>query len=165
MSKTFLLVEDELNDAVLISRAINEAAPLVRVHIEKNGVNAALYIKGEAKFADRSKFPIPDLILLDLNMPLFDGFEFLEWLRSEPSPVCRIPVVVITGRDGQEGLTRAYNLGANAVITKPTNWTEYKQRIETLARYWSAQNVSPDVESNKPQSVRQNSAPAATTES
>ena len=142
MAKTFLLIEGDLNDALLISQAINQAAPLVRVQLEKSAADAARYLKGEARVGDQKAYPMPDLILLDLDLPHFDGFEFLEWLRHEPSPICHIPVVMISGKNTPEDVTRAYQLGASSFVTKPAESTEYRKRMMILAGYWSLKNVA-----------------------
>ena len=137
------MVEDDLPDVVLISSALNKSDPLIRVQVVRSGEDAVHYLKGEAKFADRKKYPVPDLVILDLGLPMFDGFDFLGWLRAEPSVICRIPVVVLTGSDREEDIDRAYSLGANALIAKPKNGSNYPLCLEAISAFWSRHNELP----------------------
>jgi len=138
MGTTFLLVEDDPADATLLREALNEGAVDCDIQSVNNGVDASLYVKGEAKFADRTKFPVPQVILLDLNLPLFNGFEFLEWLRTQgPVPHRQIAVVVVSATNRAEDVNRAYDLGANSFIAKSLGWLEFKERIHGMAAYWS----------------------------
>jgi DNA-binding response OmpR family regulator len=141
---TFLLVEDDMDAVTLLKRALKTGVPENDIQVVEHGVEAALYLKGEAKFADRARFPIPKVILLDLNLPLFDGFEFLEWLRTEATASQRrIPVVVMSSSDRIEDVRRAYALGANSYVVKPADWSEFKDRIRCVANYWTLHNRSP----------------------
>jgi CheY-like chemotaxis protein len=78
-----LIVEDDDNDAFLLRRALDEMSSLI-VRIVPNGLEAQHYLRGEGKHSDRSQFPIPDVIVCDYNMPICNGVEFAQWLRSCP---------------------------------------------------------------------------------
>ena len=127
MAKTFLLVEDDPNDAHLMREVLKETHSSANIHVEHNGLNAVLYLKGEVKFANRDKYPIPDAILLDLEMPFFDGFEFLGWLRKEAQHQ-QIPVIVVTGSNRSTDIARVYELGAKGVVLKSSNWGHFKRK-------------------------------------
>lgn len=137
MSAKILVVEDDPSDAKLIVDALKELEPKLDVFVETTGVDAVLYVKGEVKYANREKYPFPDVILLDLDLPTFDGFEFLEWLRREPSKRRRTPVVVVTGANDPGTLSRAYLMGANSVITKSSNWTQFTRALRDVKRFWA----------------------------
>jgi len=144
MPKTFLLVEDDAHDAALLKLALKAESADIHLQIVNNGVDATLYLKGEARFAPRHKFPLPRVILLDIQMPLFDGFEFLAWLRNDaPVPQRQSPVVVMSGSDRRKDIDRAYDLGANAYLIKPQAWSEFKQRLRGMASFWSRANPRP----------------------
>jgi CheY-like chemotaxis protein len=149
MATTFLLVEDDPGDVALLKQALKDAAADIHIQTVNNGVDAALYLKGEAKFADRAKFPVPDVILLDIRMPLFDGFEFLEWLRNQaPAPQWRIPVVVLSSSDREEDIERVKSLGANAHVVKSSRWSEYKERVCSTVKKWALPNPAPGPKAN-----------------
>src|SRR3954453_5974089 len=85
---------------------------MVAVH---DGKEAMQYLEGEGKFSDEKKYPIADVVLLDLKMPRINGFEFLHWLRSEsPAHYRFIPVVVMSSSALREDIDKAYALGANS---------------------------------------------------
>src|SRR5690349_11169888 len=139
MAKTVLLIEDDRYDRRLIVDALKEADDQLNVRVEMNGLDAVLYVKGEVKFADRKTYPPPDLIVLDLGLPLFDGYEFPNWVRKNgPSNNRNVPVVVLTGSDRPEDVSQAYHLGANTVITKPTHWEEFSREVKGLTRFCSS---------------------------
>ncbi len=93
---SILLVEDQENDVFFLERAFKQAQignPLFRV---RDGEEAIAYLSGTGAFADRTKSPWPDLMLLDLKMPRKDGFEVITWVREQPGPLRRLPIVVLT---------------------------------------------------------------------
>jgi CheY-like chemotaxis protein len=132
----FLQIEDDQNDAFLVAREFQKAPAHIQVRQVVDGWEAIRYLLGEGEYADRGTYPRPNVILLDLKMPGFDGFDFLEWLRSTPaSGLHLIPVIVITSSDLQTDITRAYALGANAYIFKPIKWDLFKgMRLTVTSR-------------------------------
>ena len=102
------------------------------------------YVSGHGDYADRRKYPKPDVILLDLKMPRWDGFEFLEWLRAKsPQQDRSVPVMVLSASNVPEHLARAYALGANACLAKPIEWNNFQQHLTALGIYWTALVESP----------------------
>ena len=119
-NRTILLVDDSENDICLVRIAFDKAEianPIQEVH---NGDEAIAYLQGEPPFEDRSKFPLPALMLLDLNMPTRNGFEVLEWLRAQPG-LKRISVVILTASLREEDVDRTFDLGANSFLVKPSS--------------------------------------------
>ena len=119
-NRTILLVDDNVDDIFLVRTAFENAKltnPIQEVH---NGDEAIAYLQGDPPFDDRSKFPLPALMLLDLNMPTRNGFQVLEWLRAQPG-LKRINVVILTASLREEDVDRAFDLGANSFLVKPSS--------------------------------------------
>jgi len=109
-----------------------------------DGIEAMRYLKGDCEYADRKKFPVPDIILLDLKLPRFSGFDFLEWLHNEaPGDLAVLPVIVLSASDGPADVRRAYALGANAYLVKPLDWDSLFERIRTIYSFWVDQTETP----------------------
>lgn len=140
-SKTiFLLVEDDDNDAYLMQRLFTDKSmpthiKLVRV---QDGLEAKEYVEGSGKYRDREDYPPPDVILLDLKLPRWSGFQFLEWLRKEGNGQHLLPVIVLTSSAEPEDVQRAYHLGVNCYLVKPVDWRELQTRIRTLGMFWGS---------------------------
>src|SRR5712672_80538 len=118
--QTILLVDDSENDLKLMEVAFRKAgfdSPLQMVH---DGEEAIAYLKGEGPYADRNKFPLPGVILLDLNMPMKNGFDVLDWLRSQRQAFKRISTIILTASMRAEDVERAFDLGANSYLVKPS---------------------------------------------
>jgi DNA-binding response OmpR family regulator len=138
---TFLLVEDDANDVLIVQQEFKRASKNIRLNIVSDGIEAKRYLEGKDDYRDRLKFPIPQVILLDLKMPRFSGFDFLEWLRSKaPDQLHFIPVVVLSSSTLPQDIIRSYALGVSSYMTKPVNWEEFRKRLHSLATYW-AENV------------------------
>ena len=116
--RTILLVDDSENDLILMSLAFKKAqfdCPLQMVY---DGEEAIAYLEGDGNYGDRDKYPLPDLVLLDLNMPKKNGFEVLTWVRAQPA-LKRLPIMILTASIRTEDVELAYDLGANSFLVKP----------------------------------------------
>lgn len=143
--KPILIAEDMPTDARLIARSIKKALianPLVFVN---DGQKAIDYLAGEGEYADRSKHPLPVLMLLDLKMPLRDGFEVLTFIRSTDG-LRRLPVVVLTSSGRSPDVSRAYELGANSYLVKPVEGDALVEMFRQLDLYWFMMNKLPDLD-------------------
>jgi CheY-like chemotaxis protein len=141
-SKAILLVEDNPDDVLLVTRAFTKAKLSSSIHIAENGDAAISYLSGLEPHANRSDYPFPALVLLDLKLPGKSGFEVLSWIRNDSE--CRLlPVVVFTSSREGPDLTRAYKLGANSYLTKPVRFEDLLDMIKTLNLYWLSFNESP----------------------
>jgi CheY-like chemotaxis protein len=110
-----------------------------------DGIDATRYLEGKDVYKDRQKHPFPHLILLDLKMPRFSGFDFLEWLRFKaPDQLHFIPVVVLSSSNLPQDVARAYALGVNSFMVKPVNWEEFRHRLQVLAAYWADNVETPE---------------------
>jgi len=127
-----LLVEDGHVQTLLIKTALADLPQLDLLHAAKDGVEAMEFLRREVQSVNGQ---LPDLILLDINMPKKNGFEVLTELKSDPV-LRRLPVVVFSTSDSQEDIDRAYDKGANTFITKPVTLGDLKQVLGRIAGYW-----------------------------
>jgi CheY-like chemotaxis protein len=148
VDKFILLVEDDPNDVLLLERAFQKAGLRNNLKLVRNGDQAIDYLSGTGIYADRQKFPAPFLLLLDLKMPGTDGFEVLQWARSQQE-LARLLIVVLTSSNLQSDVDKAYELGANSYLVKPVGFEEMVNLIQRFEVYWTEINRTP-------------SAPAAT---
>ena len=129
---TILLVEDEADSLTLTQRAFRKAN-MPQPNVVNDGEAAIAYLHGDGDYADRNLFPLPDLILLDLNMPKRNGFEVLEWLRAQPTAALKhIPVVLLTTRQMPDEMKQAYDLGARLYLVKPLTAKSLGDSVDRL---------------------------------
>jgi CheY-like chemotaxis protein len=139
--QTILLVDDSENDLTLMNVAFHRAglnSPLQVVH---NGEEAIAYLAGEGRYTDRNKFPLPAVMLLDLNMPMKDGFDVLCWLRKQ-SGLKRVSTIVLTSSVRPQDVERAFDLGAHSYLVKPAALEDLVAMIRCL-RDWLKLNHFP----------------------
>jgi CheY-like chemotaxis protein len=106
------------------------------VKVVQDGALAVAYLQGDPPFSNRKKFPLPSIVMLDIHLPNKNGFEVLEWLRSQPQfKDVFVGVVTVTGKIGD--IARAYRLGANSFITKPCNPEDIRKLAEGFPSHWS----------------------------
>lgn len=113
----FLLVEDNADDVFFMQRAFKRAGLLNPLQVVTNGDQAIDYLAGNREFGDRTRYPFPHMIFLDLKLPGRDGFDVLTWLRQERKS--DVPVAVLTSSPEEVDRTRARLLGAEAYLLKP----------------------------------------------
>ena len=126
-----LLAEDNQDDATLFRRALDKANVPVNLQIVSDGEQAIAYLKGESQYADRATHPIPDFLLLDLNMPRKNGFEVLEWIRNDGIHKHLI-IHVLSASSREEDKHRALDLLANSYLVKPSRVSELVGMIHHL---------------------------------
>ena len=127
-----LLVEDNPGDVRLTKEALKDAKVLNEIYVARDGVEAMEFLHRKGKFTD---VPLPDIILLDLNLPKKDGREVLAEVKEDPI-LKHIPVVVLTTSKADEDIIRTYNLHANAFITKPVDLKRFSEIIHVLNEFW-----------------------------
>jgi CheY-like chemotaxis protein len=127
-----LLVEDNKGDVGLIEEVFEEAKIRNNLHVAEDGEEALLYLHGEGKF---SGSPRPDIILLDLNLPKKDGREVLKEIKEDDN-LKNIPVVILTTSNAEKDILRAYDLHANAYITKPLDFDQFIKVVGSIENFW-----------------------------
>jgi CheY-like chemotaxis protein len=132
---TILLAEDDPDDRLLAVRALKESRLTNRLLCVKDGEELMDYLHRRGDFADPEKSPWPGMILLDLNMPRKDGREALQEIKADPR-LRRIPVVALTTSQAEEDISRLYDLGVNAFVTKPVTFDGLCEALDTLGYFW-----------------------------
>jgi CheY-like chemotaxis protein len=141
-NNNILLVEDTEEDALLMKRALQKSGLGKQVQLAKDGKEAIEYLKGVGAFADRKAFPLPQLILLDLQLPQMHGLKVLEWIRAQPE--FRSTVVVVLSSSRLKGdIELAYKLGSNSYLVKPPTLDALYQTVGAIALYWLTLNQWP----------------------
>lgn len=138
-----LIVDDSSDDVLLLKRAFKKAGVANPIQTVSSGREAIAYLQGTGEFANRSKHPMPSVILLDLHMPDGDGFEVLQWIRNK-FPSGGLLIVVLTRVEELRKINRAYALGANSFLTKPGSPEELQELIRIFSGYWLLTNRMPD---------------------
>ncbi|GAA2485534.1 response regulator [Streptomyces sp. NPDC059506] len=127
-----LLVEDDPGDELMTREAFEDNRIGNTLHVVRDGLEALdfLYRRGEHASAPR-----PDLVLLDLNLPKYDGRQVLEKIKSDPE-LASIPVVVLTTSSAEEDILRSYKLHANAYVTKPVDLDQFVSAIRQIDQFF-----------------------------
>ena len=130
-----LIVEDSENDILLLTLALKRAGVLNPLHIARDGKEAIEYLQGVGMYADRVRFPFPSVILSDVKMPRMGGLEVLQWLRNHPD--CSvIPVIILSASRQESDIKRAYQLGVNSYLVKPSTLDELQSMMKLTFDYW-----------------------------
>ena len=127
-----LLVEDNEDDVILTLEALNDSRVKMDIHVVPEGRSALAFLRREGQYADK---PRPDLILLDLNLPIMDGREVLAAIRQDPE-LTDLPVVVLTTSEDEEDILKSYQLHANCYITKPVDFMQFAQIVKQIEGFW-----------------------------
>ncbi len=127
-----LLVEDNPGDVHLTLEAFKEAKVRNNISVADDGMKAMAFLRHEDEFKNA---PMPDLILLDLNLPRKDGREVLAEIRQDPK-LKRIPVVIMTTSQAEEDIVKAYDLHVNCYITKPMDLDQFMKVARSIEDFW-----------------------------
>lgn len=130
--RLILLVEDNSDDALLVRRAFERAGVKHPLRWLSSGMEAIAYLNGDPPYTDRTKAPLPAMVLLDIKMPATDGFEVLRWIRRQPQ-FATLCVVMLTSSDEIRDVNLAYQLRADSFLVKPLD-------------FWNAAELSNSVE-------------------
>lgn len=144
VTHSILHIEDDPNDVLLLQRAIRRAGLPISVISVSDGDAAIAYLKGDPAYCDRQRFPLPDLILLDLKIPRKSGIEVLSWIRLHPQ-FRRLPVTVLTSSRHDHDMEQAYDSGANSYLVKPVGFDALLEMIKLVNDYWFSLNQRPVV--------------------
>ncbi len=139
-----LIVEDSKDDYFLLSHALAKNGIQNPVHWAKDGVEAIEYLRGQGIYADRNRYPIPKVLIVDLKMPRLGGLELLEWIKDQPQ-LRLLPVLVMSSSNQPQDVSGAYSLGASTFFMKPSTFDDLQKLTRTIHEYWVS-CVSPAIE-------------------
>ena len=142
MLKPILLVEDNPHDLELTLIALSKSQLANEVVIARDGAEALDYLLRRGVYAKRAAGN-PAVVLLDLKLPKVDGLEVLKELRGQETPLRSVPVVMLTSSKEEQDLLRSYELGVNAYVVKPVDFTEFVRAIADLGIFWAVLNEPP----------------------
>ena len=129
---SIILVEDNEGDIVLTVEALKQARVHNDIIVLRNGEEALTYLYKKGKYSNAA---LPDLILLDINLPKIDGKEVLAKIKNDPS-LKTIPVVMLTTSDSEKDILESYNNHANCYITKPGAFPKFIEAVHTIKEFW-----------------------------
>lgn len=138
-----LVAEDEEDYVLVLKRAFSQASIQSLIFFVSTGTELISYLEGIGKFANRDEYPLPDLLLLDLKLPGYNGFEVLAWVRSHPG-LTGLRVLVLTSSDRTKDVNEAYRLGANSFVVKPYDFQDLVRLARLIQEYWLERSKSPD---------------------
>jgi CheY-like chemotaxis protein len=138
---TVLYVEDEESDALFMKLAFEGKGLAGMLQVAPDGRAAIDYLSGTGAYNDRQKYPAPELVLLDLNLPRVSGFQLLEWIRNNPG-YTQTPVVVFSSSTREDDQVRAKEMGADAFVAKPSSGFKFGEVVEGLQRKWLGRRMS-----------------------
>ncbi|MGD2148388.1 MAG: response regulator [Anaerolineae bacterium] len=136
---SILLVEDDLGHARLIEKNLRRSGISNQITAVTDGQQALDYLHGEGAYAGSGRAS-PLLVLLDLNMPVLDGFEVLKRMKADED-TRRIPVIILTTTDDEREVSRCYDLGCNVYMTKPVDYAEFSEAIRKIGLFLSVVTI------------------------
>lgn len=139
--RTILQVDDDPNDVFLLRHAMKKIGMDNPIQVATDGQQAIDYLQGAGKFADRTEFPLPSLVLLDLKLPYVMGLDVLRWIRQQPGTT--LVVVVLTASAEDADIATAYRLGANGFLTKPSEASKLEDMVKAIKDFWLTHNTLP----------------------
>ena len=140
--KVLLFADDSADDRFFIKNACAEAGIASAIVMVDDGEQVVKYLEGQGAYADRPKHPLPGLIVLDLKMPRMTGLETLAWIRGRAAFRC-LPVLILSASISPGDIRRAYELGANGFLAKPSTAQELAELMRALKAFWLRFNEYP----------------------
>src|SRR6267378_7694 len=134
-SAPILVADDEQNDIFFLRRAFQKAGLDALIFDVADGEEAEKYLAGDDDFGDRSRYPIPSLLVLDIKMPKRDGFDVLRWLQTRED-LKNLTVVMLSSSSHESDMQKARELGARDYFVKPSDFDKLTELVQNLAERW-----------------------------
>jgi CheY-like chemotaxis protein len=128
MRKIILLAEDNPDDVLIFQIAFRRAVLPYDIYVVRDGEQVIEYLTGSGQYADRNQFPLPNVLVLDLKMPIRSGFEVLEWLREQPE-FEKLQVVILSSSDDSRDVGKASDLGVKTYFIKSPRLLDIMQHL------------------------------------
>jgi CheY-like chemotaxis protein len=141
-----LIAEDNPDDVQMLKRAFSQAGIRAIIRVASDGEQAISILERCAADATKSTSRLPDFLFLDLKMPRKDGFDVIRWIRKHHA-LADLPIVVLTSSDEIRDVNLAYTLGANTFLTKPLDFTEFRNTIYSAYNFWVSKTRRPSIQS------------------
>jgi CheY-like chemotaxis protein len=138
-TKLVLLVDDNSTDEELTIRALKKANVPLDVQVIRDGEDAVTWLDSN------SAISLPDLVLIDLNLPKVNGFELIQRMRCDER-MRLIPIVVVSSSTKTDDVATAYRLGCNAYVAKGVDYVKFSEMAKVLVEFWLAHNLAPEQE-------------------
>jgi CheY-like chemotaxis protein len=132
-----LVAEDNEDDAFILTHALKSAGLPIPAFICRDGQEVIDYIQGTGVFADRAKYPLPRMLILDIKMPRLSGLEVLRWVRAHPGCAV-IPTIILTSSAHPHDVAEAFKNGVNAYFLKPATPDGMQDLLKIIHKFWSA---------------------------
>jgi len=142
-----LVVEDNPDDVQLLQRLFAKAGLATPLQFVSDGVEAMSYLLGRDQFADRGKYPEPNILIIDLHMPRVNGLELMSWLKTQPD-LEHLIIVALSSSADQNEIDRAYHNGANSYLPKTGSAIELERIVQAFCEYWVRSNYLPSPGAN-----------------
>jgi chemotaxis family two-component system response regulator Rcp1 len=136
-----LWVEDSVTDITLVRQALKDSNILHNLHFVYDGIQALEYLRNDGAFITE---PIPDLIVLDLNMPRKNGLEVLQEIKNDPK-LKLIPVLILSTSTSEDDILASYALNANCFISKPFEYDQFVSIIKNIEQFWLSNAKLPHI--------------------
>lgn len=140
--KMILLVEDNPDDEALTLRALRKNNISNNLVVVRDGAEALDFLFGTGAYVDRDIHNLPQIVLLDLNLPKIGGLDVLRRIRQEEHTHL-LPVVILTSSKEEQDLIKGYSLGANSYVRKPVDFNQFIEAVHQLGLYWLVLNETP----------------------
>lgn len=139
-----LFADDDDADVKITLRAFEKAKIRNNIFVVHDGQEAVDFVSHQGKYTDKEKYPRPDLVLLDINMPKLNGFQVLEKLKAGEDTKM-IPVIMLTSSRSEQDIAKSYKNGAASYIEKPVGYDDFVKVVEGFNFYWHIVNRLPDI--------------------
>lgn len=134
--KWIVVATEMVQDSLEIKEQFEKGLLLNPVHVIKNGEELLAYLRGAGIYANRQKFPLPKVLILDLQLPDRGAWDVLEYLSSHPGLIEEVRTIVLTAPGHEKEVERAYELGAKSYLFKPFSFADFLQRSRILGVNW-----------------------------
>lgn len=139
MPNLILIADDDENDALALQKVLKKAEVRNPVMTVNDGSRVLELLKGDGKYRDRKRFPLPKILMLDLKMSRMDGFEVMEWIQVHKE-FAGILIVVLNANGELQNIRESYRLGARTFLTKPCELADVCNLIRGYPTYWDCQH-------------------------